>query len=144
MSQQTRQLTAIVIDDDINTGLFLNDLLEYHNIQVLAKGRDGEEAVSLYKQFRPDVILIDVMMKNYDGLYALEHIKSYDPNATIIMHSVDYTADIENKLESLNPTTIINKPTSTDALLNPISDLLKNKNMPQPNLMMQKTVVSAL
>lgn len=140
---QNHQLTAIVIDDDINTNLFLNDLLEYHNIRVVAKGHNGKEAVSLYKQFRPDVILIDVLMKNYDGLYALEHIKNYDPNATVVMHSEDFTADIERRLESLKPSLVINKPTNTGIFSNHLNNILRNKNRLQPKLITQTIMENA-
>ena len=75
----------IVVDDDEDTLDVFSTYLEMKHFKVLAKGRDGKEAVELYKKYQPDVVLLDIMMPHYDGFYALEKIKELDPKAKVIM-----------------------------------------------------------
>lgn len=48
---------------------------------------DGREAVSQYITNKPDVVIMDLMMPNVDGLSAIKAIKKYDPDAKIIVAS---------------------------------------------------------
>ncbi|WP_255486576.1 response regulator transcription factor [Candidatus Nitrosotenuis sp. DW1] len=68
-------ITAIVIDDDIDTVDVFCDYLEIVNVKVLGRGYNGKEAVELYRKHNPNVVFLDLMMPDYDGFYALEHIR---------------------------------------------------------------------
>lgn len=103
-------ITCIVIDDDANTTKVFSDILELIGLQVVGKGYDGNDAVSLYKKHSPDVVFIDVVMPHADGFYALEKIHEFDPNAKIIAVTADFTMEIERRLKEMNVTAIIRKP----------------------------------
>jgi two-component system, chemotaxis family, chemotaxis protein CheY len=92
-------ITAIVIDD-----------LELMNIHVLGKGYNGKDAVDMYSRFRPNIVFLDVMMPDYDGIYALEKIKRINPRASVIIITADQTEEKENKLVELGASEIIYKP----------------------------------
>lgn len=67
--------TAIVIDDDHDIVDVFSDILQILQIDVIGKGYDGKEAVELYQKFTPDLVILDLMMPKYDGIYALERDK---------------------------------------------------------------------
>lgn len=46
---------------------------------------NGEEAVQLYKEYKPDIVTMDITMPVMDGVTALEKIKAYDNTADVIM-----------------------------------------------------------
>ena len=54
------------------------------DIEIVAEGRDGVEAVALFDAHRPDVVLIDLRMPKLDGVSAIRAIRGIDPNARII------------------------------------------------------------
>jgi len=76
---------VIVIDDDRDVVHSLSTLLEMKGVSVEGKGYDGKDAVDLYKDLRPDAVLLDMMMPEYDGKYAIKKIKNEDPDAKIIV-----------------------------------------------------------
>jgi CheY-like chemotaxis protein len=102
--------TAIVIDDDrVSTQLFA-DLLRMMNIQVLASGYDGKDAVRLYKKYSPDIVFTDIMMPENDGFYALEEIRKFDPHAKVVAVTADFTNESATRLKELNISAVVYKP----------------------------------
>ena len=119
--------TAIVIDDDFDTGDVLEEYLEFKDIQILGKGLDGKDAVDLYKKYNPDIVFLDIMMPHYDGFYALEKIKQLDPDARVIMVTGDLTAETYNRLQILKTSAIIYKPFDIDHMMEVIKQVLGDK-----------------
>ena len=54
-------------------------------ISVEARGYDGKEAVELFRKYQPDAVLLDMMMPEFDGKYAIKHLKKVDENVKIIV-----------------------------------------------------------
>ncbi len=102
--------TAIVIDDELDVLDVFSECLPLFDVEVLAKGSDGKEAVELYKKHRPEIVLMDVRMPLYDGVYGLKKIREFDPNAKIIIVTASIDMDIEQKLVEENASAIIWKP----------------------------------
>ena len=106
--------TAIVIDDDRVSIQLFRDILRMMNIQVLASGFDGKDAVRLYKKYRPDIVFTDIMMPENDGFYALEEIRKFDPHAKVVAVTADLTNETATKLEKMNISAVIYKPYDTE------------------------------
>lgn len=115
--------TAIVIDDDKDTASVLADFLEIKGMKVIGKGYDGLEAVELYKKLRPDIVFLDVMMDNFDGLYALEKIREIQTNAIVIMVTADLSEKTNKRLFELSASAVIYKPYSINEIMNAINKL---------------------
>jgi len=113
--------TVIVIDDDEDTVRLFSEFLEEHEIHVLGKGFDGKTAVELYQEKKPDCVLIDIMMPNGSGVYAIKKIKEMDPNVKIIAVTGDSRYSTEQKLEKLK-IPIIYKPFQMDEVISKIQN----------------------
>ena len=124
MENQTQHpLNVVVIDDDYNTVEVFIEFLELKNIKVVGKGFDGNDAVKLYRNLKPDIVFLDVMMREYDGFYALENIRKINPNAIVVMVTADLTPETEDRLKELNASSIIYKPFDIQQILEIISKL---------------------
>jgi len=108
--------SCIVVDDDKNTVHVFTDILELLGLEVRGYGYDGNSAVSLYKQHRPDIVFIDMTMPIADGFFAIEKIKEFDPNAKIVAVTADFTLETQQRLEKDNVLAIIYKPFNQDQI----------------------------
>src|SRR4051812_17040042 len=84
-SWRTAFMTKILIVDDAQfMRMKCRNLLKGAGYEVLEAG-DGVEAVRVYKEDRPDAVLLDVTMPKMDGLQTLEEIRKFDPHARVAM-----------------------------------------------------------
>lgn len=78
-------MKIIIIDDDQLVCTSLKIILEANEeIEVLAIGNDGTEAISLYRKHKPDILLMDVRMKNLNGPDALEQLMKDFPDIKVL------------------------------------------------------------
>ena len=79
-------MKLILIDDDCLVVGALKMILESEpDLQVAAAAEDGNAALSLYREHRPDVLLMDIRMKQKNGLDAAEEILREFPSARILL-----------------------------------------------------------
>lgn len=79
-------MNIIIVDDDILVTEALKTILESSGkVTVIATGSDGADAIRLYKEFKPDILLTDIQMKEMSGLDATKEILSFDNNAKILL-----------------------------------------------------------
>lgn len=78
-------MKTIIVDDDRLVSVSLKTILESDpTVEVVACGQDGKEAIDLYEKYKPDVLLMDIRMKEISGLDAAESILHADPEAKIL------------------------------------------------------------
>lgn len=79
-------MKIVIVDDDYLVTEALKTILEANeDVQVSATGADGREAIKLFEEYRPDVLLMDIRMKNMNGLEALTEILKADPKANVLL-----------------------------------------------------------
>lgn len=78
-------MKVIVIDDDRLVSVSLKTILEADpEIEVVALGNSGGEAIVLYNEYKPDILLMDIRMDGMTGLEAGELILAEDRDARIL------------------------------------------------------------
>ena len=78
-------MNIIIVDDDKLVSLSLKTILEASGeVNVCAIGNCGEEALSLYPEFKPDILLMDIRMDGMSGLTAGKQILETYPDAKIL------------------------------------------------------------
>src|ERR1041385_9062419 len=76
------QKTVLVVEDNELNMRLLNDLLEYQGYTVIAT-RLGEPALELARQYKPDLILMDIQLPDISGMEATQRLKSNEETRTI-------------------------------------------------------------
>jgi two-component system chemotaxis response regulator CheY len=75
---------VLIVDDSHFMRNLLGQILEddYH---IVAEASNGAEAVKLYKEHEPDIVMMDIVMPKCNGIKATAAIKKLDPEARVIM-----------------------------------------------------------
>lgn len=79
-------MNVIIVDDDQLVSLSLKTILEAQpNIEVIAIGQSGSDAIALYDKYKPDILLMDIRMDGLNGLDAGKIIIDKHPDAKILL-----------------------------------------------------------
>ena len=79
-------MKIVIVDDDILVSSALKTILEAGGeVEVTGTGQDGKDAVRLYDELLPDVLLMDIRMKDMNGLDAAEQILKRHTDAKILL-----------------------------------------------------------
>jgi signal transduction histidine kinase len=120
------QPTILVADDEPDMLRFLKSQLngQYHVLEAV----DGQQAIEKASQFLPDVILLDMMMPEKDGLQACREIRQNTPTQSIPIIMLTARADEETKLAALSTgaNDFLPKPFSTTELNVRIKNLVES------------------
>jgi two-component system chemotaxis response regulator CheY len=87
----------LIADDAVIMREIIKDTAQSAGWEVVGEARNGAEAIELYQELKPDVVTLDLVMPEYDGLHALRGILAYDPNATVLVVSaLDQKSVLQN------------------------------------------------
>ena len=77
---------GLIVDDAAFMRLNLKNILK-DNYEIAGEAENGQEAVEMYQELKPDFVTMDITMPIMDGLEAIKAIKDFDPEANIIVCS---------------------------------------------------------
>lgn len=88
-------ITVLIADDYQIVRLGLTHIIEEQDdMSVIARAKNGEEAIKKTIDLEPDVVIMDVHMPNMDGLTATEKIKEVNSKSKVIMLTMDDRDDL--------------------------------------------------
>ena len=105
----------LVVDDEDDICDFVRTFFKDRGFHVFTAS-NGEEALSIAKRERPDLVLLDIKMKGMDGLAALKHIRELDRSIKIIMVTALEDQDKMREAYKLGACDYITKPLILDYL----------------------------
>ena len=79
--------TVLLIDDSSIMRKILKSIITSNGYQVIGEASNGKDGVKKYKELKPDIVTMDFIMDDMDGLEALSRIIGIDPDANVIMVS---------------------------------------------------------
>jgi two-component system, chemotaxis family, chemotaxis protein CheY len=100
---------VLIVDDSAMTRRSLRQILETAGHQVL-EAENGLDALERYFLEKPDVVLLDLVMRGMYGLDVLQKIRELDPRARIVVVSADIQTSSQDLAGEAGAAAFINKP----------------------------------
>ncbi|MCA9408204.1 MAG: response regulator [Candidatus Omnitrophica bacterium] len=110
----------LVVDDAPIIRLMLSDILKFNNYEVVGEGCNGQEGVDKYKELKPDLVTMDIVMPEKDGIQAMTEILEFDKNAKVVMVTAIDQRESLMKAIRAGATDYIIKPFEQDRVLSAI------------------------
>lgn len=127
---------VLLIEDELLLGRIVTESLEIRGFQMF-HARDGQEGLQAYRRMAPDIIVMDIMMPQMDGISLLKEIRKTDQRTPVIfLTAKSQTADVVQGFES-GGNDYLKKPFSMDELIVRIRALL-NRQAAAPPLRQQR------
>lgn len=127
---EARKVIKVLVTDDSGfMRLLVSDILNAQpDIEVIGTAADGKDAVEKVISLRPDLLLLDMEMNQYDGLYAIKEVMKLFPLPILILSSTGNT-NVARIFEGLHCGAIdyINKPQRNSAKIREIEEKLLRK-----------------
>jgi len=99
-------------------------ILEANGYEVVGEAANGIEAFARYRDLRPDLVTLDILMPLKDGFQALREIKAFDPAAKVIMVSSTLTREKITESLKLGAKNFLLKPFNQEALINVVKSVV--------------------
>jgi len=128
-ANQQRPAKILVIDDQEQNIKLVTRILEKDGYEQVRSTTNAAEALSIYIDFNPDLVLLDVHMREKDGFEVLQEIVSHDPNShvPVLMITADDSADVKRRALALGAKDFVGKPFDSGEVLLRIRNLLETQ-----------------
>ncbi len=113
----------LVVDDAAFMRMRCKKLLSQSGFDVI-EAATGAQAVEVYKEDRPDVVLLDITMPDMDGLTALKELKKFDPDAKVAMVSAMGQQSVVMEALKFGARDFLVKPFDPDRVLATVRKML--------------------
>lgn len=119
---------VLVVDDSRMSRSILRDILEKAGYSVIGEAANGLDGVNAYKEYKPDLVTLDITMPKMDGLEALTQILDFDSSAKVIMITAAGQQDKLITALKVGAKRFISKPFNEDEILKNIHDVVSGKD----------------
>ena len=120
--------SILIVEDNETTRMVLENILEHNNFKIAGTAVNGSEGFEKYKELKPDLVILDIMMPGTDGIECLKLIKEFDSDAKVVLCTAVDPSSLMNIYAELGVTDFIMKPFKAEKLIGIVNRILKWKN----------------
>ena len=118
---------VLIVDDAVFMRDMIKDIFSSDEYEIVGEAVHGVEAVDKYKELKPDLVTMDIVMPFKSGIEATKDILALDPNATIIMCSALGQESLVMEAIEAGAADFIVKPFKAEDVLNVVNKVLASK-----------------
>ncbi len=117
---------VLIVDDASVVRMLIKKILKQDDFEIVGEASNGKDALVKYKELRPDVVTMDMIMPEVDGIQATKDIISFDDNAkVVIVSSIDQKEMLVRAIKA-GASSYIVKPFESDRVISTLNEVLKN------------------
>ncbi|HOV27008.1 MAG TPA: response regulator transcription factor [Pseudobacteroides sp.] len=130
-----KKIKVLIADDHHMVRQGIKQILELENdIEVVSQASNGEEAVEFARQYKPDVILMDINMPGMNGLQAIEELKKDNDMYRIVVLTIHQDREYLFKTIQLGAEGYVSKDAESSVLIEAIRTVASGNTYVQPNM----------
>ncbi len=118
-----RRTSIMIVDDNDMMRSILRGMLRGETYDVVGEARNGVQAVEMADRLKPDIVCLDVMMPEKNGIEALIEIKAARPNTVVVMITSNADADTVQQSIGNGASGFIIKPFNAARVLDTLEKL---------------------
>jgi len=142
LKMENKKIKVIIANDnDAQREKLKNEFLSYNDIDIVVDAKTGEDCVKYAIEYKPDLIILDVVLSKIDGFGVIERCKQNGLDSKYIILTSFAQDTFINKAALLNVAYYLLQPCSTEILVDRIRDVFhmsKNANMLTQNANINK------
>lgn len=116
---------VLIVDDSSFDRLVIKKCLENNEHETVGEAATGQEALKLYRELRPDIVILDIYMSNENGINILRNIMEYDEKANVIMCTSSALQTLVIQASQLGAKYFLAKPVTEEVLVKTINKILQ-------------------
>lgn len=124
----------LIVDDSTVQRTMLKMFLETGGHKVIGQAGTGLAAIEKYQKLQPDLVILDIVMPDANGISILDQIIHYDRYAKVIMFSSTALKNIIIESIQLGAKSFLVKPVSREKLLTTVNKVLEMEKTASSNL----------
>ena len=117
------QYNILFADRDQDTSRYITGILKANGFGA-ASTTSGAEAFNMFRSQNPDLVITDLILDDQDGMTLLEELKSFDPNARVILTTDNAGKELVTRAFRMGVLDILEKPLDPESLISKVRDLL--------------------
>jgi two-component system chemotaxis response regulator CheY len=106
----TRTIRVLIVDDEPDLRVLLRTMLSLdHRFEIAGEARDGGEGLAMFRELRPDVLLLDQRMPVLEGLQVAKEVLAEAPDQTVILMSAFLDDTIRSEATAMGIQRVLGK-----------------------------------
>ena len=122
---------VLIVDDASVVRLMIKKVLNKGDFEIVGEAATGTEALTKYKDLRPDVVTMDITMPEVDGIQATKDIMAFDENAKVVIISgIDQKEMLWQAIKAGAASYIV-KPFENDRVISTLNEVTAGNSSPE-------------
>ena len=135
------KIKVLLVDDHSVVRMGFKMLIEAESdMEVISEAESGEDGIKVFKELKPDLVVMDITMPGIGGLESIEHILAYDKNAKILVLSAHEDSVHPKRVLNAGALGYLTKRSAAEELIKAIRSVHSGKKFLEADIAQQMAI----
>ena len=128
LNDRILEARILIVDDDVSIGMTLEEMLKENDYKKVRYISDSRQAADVFKEYQPDLVMLDIKMPHVDGFGVMEQIRGINGDSSfvpILVLSGETEEEVCLRALNMGATDFLNKPYKVSEVLARIQNMLR-------------------